>query len=166
MQLFNSTLNQMIYLFLLIAIGFILSKTGILPHGAENIIAKLENNIFIPTLVLETFISNFTVSRITSAGVLFVSSFALMVFIIPLSIFIPKLLAKDKYTRNIYTYGLAFANFAFMGNSVVKALFPDVFMEYLVFTLPLWILIYIWGVPALLMPSDEKLSIGKTLKNF
>lgn len=166
MQLFISTANQMIYLFALIIIGFVLSKIGVLPDGTEKIIAKLENNVFIPALVMGTFISNFTVSRISSAGVLFASSFALMVIIVPLSIFIPRLIVKDKYTRNIYTYGLSFSNFGFMGNSVVSALFPNIFMEYLIFTLPLWILIYLWGVPVLLMPNDEKVSIGKRLKNF
>ncbi|MBO7310389.1 MAG: AEC family transporter [Clostridia bacterium] len=166
MQLFTSTVNQMIYLFALIIVGFVLSKCKILPAETSKVIAKLENNIFIPCLVLGTFISNFTVDRISSSGTLFLSSFALMVVIIPFSIFVPRLLAKDSYTRNIYTYGLAFSNFGFMGNSVVKALFPDIFMEYLIFTLPLWILIYLWGVPALLMPSEEKLSLGKRMKNL
>ena len=166
MELFISTVNQIVYLFILIVIGFILSKMGVLPDGTAKIIAKLENNVFIPALVMGTFISNFTVSRISSAGILLASSFALAVVIIPLSIFIPKLLVKDKYTRNIYTYGLAFSNFGFMGNSVVNALFPQIFMEYLIFTLPLWILIYLWGVPALLIPSEEKISIGKRMKNF
>ena len=166
MELFYSTANQMIYLFILIIIGFLLSKLGILPDGTSKIIAKMENNIFIPALVLGTFISNFTVERISSAGRLFALSFLIMIAVVPLSIFIPKLIVKDKYTRNIYTYGLAFSNFGFMGNSVVNALFPEYFMEYLIFTLPLWILIYLWGVPALLMPNDEKMSIAKRLKNF
>ena len=134
MELFISTVNQMVYLFILIVIGFILSKMGVLPDGTAKIITKLENNVFIPALVMGTFISNFTVNRISSAGILLASSFALAVVIIPLSIFIPKLLVKDKYTRNIYTYGLAFSNFGFMGNSVVNALFPQIFMEYLIFT--------------------------------
>ena len=51
---------------------------------------------------------------------------------------------------------LAFSNFGFMGNAVVAALFPDIFMEYLIFVLPFWVFIYLWGVPSLLMPSDER----------
>ena len=57
MQLFISTANQMVYLFALIIIGFILSKIGVLPDGTEKIIAKPENNIFIPALVMGTFIT-------------------------------------------------------------------------------------------------------------
>ena len=156
----------MIYLFIFIAIGYILAKFRVLPNGTDKVIAKLENNIFIPCLVASTFISNFTKDKLASAGLLFGLSFGLMVIILPLSILIPKLIVKDKYTRDIYTYGLAFSNFGFMGNSVVNALFPQYFMEYLIFTLPLWILIYLWGVPFLLMPSGEKSGILKRLKNF
>ena len=43
-----------------------------------------------------------------------------------------------------------------MGNAVVMNLFPDIFFEYLIFTLPLWTLIYLWGVPRLLMADAEK----------
>jgi len=166
MELFMSTLSQMIYLFSLIAVGYVLAKFEVLPSGTDKVIAKLENNIFIPCLVASTFISNFTKDKIASAGLLFGLSFGIMAIILPLSVLVPKLIVKDKYTRDIYTYGLAFSNFGFMGNSVVNALFPQYFMEYLIFTLPLWILIYLWGVPFLLMPRSENSGILKRLKNF
>ncbi len=80
-------------------------------------------------------------------------SVILLIIIIPLSIICAKLCAKNKYIQKIYTYGLAFSNFGFMGNAIVSALFPEIFFEYLIFTLPLWAAIYLWGVPSLLMPS-------------
>ena len=80
---------------------------------------------------------------------------------------ISKCIGKDTYTRNIYTYGLAFSNFGFMGNAVVSALFPDIFFEYLLFTLPLWTMIYLWGVPSLLIAdSEKKQSLKEKLKAF
>ena len=166
MELFFATGNQMIFLFLLIVIGFCLSKYGILPDGTSKILALMENNIFIPALVAGTFINNFTVAKLGSAGMLFGFSFLWMIVILPLSVYLPKCIVRDQHTRNIFTYGLAFSNFGFMGNSVVSALFPDIFMEYLIFTLPLWILIYVWGVPQLLLPKGEKKGISSTLKRF
>ena len=166
MELFFATGNQMIFLFLLIVIGFCLSKYGVLPDGTSKILALMENNIFIPALVAGTFISNFTVAKLGSAGRLFGFSFLWMIVILPLSVYLPKCIVRDQHTRNIFTYGLAFSNFGFMGNSVVLALFPDIFMEYLIFTLPLWILIYVWGVPQLLLPKTEKKGISSTLKRF
>ena len=49
-----------------------------------------------------------------------------------------------------------------MGNAIVSALFPNFFMDYLIFTLPLWTLIYLWGVPYLLIPSQDG---NRTLKS-
>ena len=49
----------------------------------------------------------------------------------------------------------------------MSALFPDIFLEYLIFTLPLWTLIYLWGVPVLLMGgSAEKQTLGQRAKSF
>lgn len=166
MKLFFATGNQMIYLFALILIGYVLTKIGILPDNTPKVLSGFENNVFIPALVMGTFINNFTVEKLKTAGVLFGFSFAVMVVVIPLSILIPKWMTKDRDIRNICTYGLAFSNFGYMGNSVVMALFPDLFVEYLIFTLPLWIAIYVWGVPELLMPRSEVDSIGSRLKKF
>ena len=54
-----------------------------------------------------------------------------------------------------------------MGNAVVSSLFPEIFFEYLIFTLPLWILIYLWGVPRLLIAdSGKKQTFRESLKSF
>lgn len=166
MELFVATSNQMIYLFALILIGYILAKIKVLPDGTSKVLAVLENNVFIPALVAGTFISNFTMEKLKTSGGLFAFSFVWMIFLIPFSIFVPKWIVKDEHKRNIYTYGLAFSNFGYMGNSVVLALFPNIFVEYLIFTLPLWIAIYLWGVPQLLLPKTEGKGFRSALKRF
>lgn len=162
------TIYQMIFLFAFIVLGYVLTKTKYLPATAAAILSKLENMIFIPALVLGTFIKNFTIQSFSSAWKILLFSLVLELVIIPVVILICKLCAKDAYTRKIYTYGLAFSNFGFMGNAVVAALFPEIFAEYILFTLPLWSLIYVWGVPTLLMSSDEdgKSTLRSRLKAF
>ena len=167
MQIFNITLGQMGFLFSLIVVGFILAKFKVLPDNAQKTLSKLENTVFIPCLVAGTFIENFTVERISSAWRLLLVSLAICVISIPIAILVSRLCAKDRYTQNIYTYGLVFSNFGFMGNAVVSAIFPDIFFEYLIFTLPLWTVIYLWGVPALLIAeSGEKQSLKSRAKAF
>ena len=41
MELFTSTLSQMLVLFLFIAIGFVLQKTKIVPESGAGVISKL-----------------------------------------------------------------------------------------------------------------------------
>jgi predicted permease len=53
-----------------------------------------------------------------------------------------------------------------MGNAVVSAIFPEIFTEYILFTLPLWSLIYLWGAPTLLISSCTGEDSDKSLKKF
>lgn len=164
---FGSILNQIAFLFGFIFFGYFLSAKKILPEDSNTVLAKLENNIFIPSLVMSTFIKNFTVEQLVGARNLILISFIIAFFAIPLAILISRAVVKDSYIQKIYTYGLSFSNFGFMGNAVVQSLFPDIFFEYLLFTLPLYILIYMWGVPCLLLSeSGKKQTIAQKLKSF
>ncbi len=155
MEIFLSSLNQMTFLFLLIAVGFLLVKLRLVTADAGRVLAKLENTVFIPALVLGTFMKNFTVHTLVSSGRLLLVSAGILLVMVPVSILLPRLLSRERFIQNIYTYGLAFSNFGFMGNAVVAAMFPDIFVEYLIFVLPLWVGIYLWGVPKLLIPAEE-----------
>ena len=166
MDVFLSTLSQLGFLFLLVAVGFLLGKAKILPDGTAQALSKLENTVFIPALVLGTFMDRFTVPEIRRAGSLLLAGIILTLVSIPVAILLSKTITKDRYLRKIFTYGLAFSNFGFMGNAVVKALFPEIFLEYLLFTLPLWAGIYLWGVPALLMPETERPALKDRLKKL
>ena len=167
MTIFQSTLNQTAFLFGLIVIGYILAKLKVLPENSATVLSKLENNVFIPALVMGTFIKNFTSENLANLGPVFITSFIIAIIVFPVATLMSKLVTKDKYIQKIYTYGLSFSNFGFMGNAVVSSLFPGIFMEYIIFTLPLWIFIYIWGVPKLLIAdSDKKQTLKESLKSF
>lgn len=167
MSIFSTTLNQISFLFGFIVIGYILVKLKVLPENSAMVLSKLENTIFIPALVMGTFIENFTVERISATWKLWAISFIIAFIAISFAILVSKAVTKDKYIQKIYTYGLSFSNFGFMGNAVVSSLFPDVFFEYLIFTLPLWMLIYLWGVPKLLIAdSDKKQTFKESLKSL
>ena len=155
MSIFLPTLNQMCFLMLLILVGYILVRFRIVDDNAAKVLSKLESNVFIPALVLSTFMSHFTVEYLHTAGQFVLCGSVVVVASSVIAIIASKFCTKDRYIQKIFTYGLAFSNFGFMGNAVVSALFPDLFLEYLIFLLPFWILIYIWGVPSLLIPNDN-----------
>lgn len=167
MTVFIATLEQTGFLLLFILMGFFLARKKLIPEDSQAVLSKLENYVFIPALVLGTFIENFTPEKLTVAAELLLSSLALGLIAIALSLLCVRFCSRDPYERSIYTYGLCFSNFGFMGNAVVSALFPDIFLEYLIFTLPLWSLIYMWGVPVLLLgDSSQKPTLAQRLKNF
>lgn len=167
MTLFLSTLNQMGFLLFLMVTGFVLVKVRAVPDNCTQVLSKLENNVFIPALVMGTFMTKFTPDSFATSGKYLLCGLVVVCFCIPIAILVARGLSKDAYLRNIYTYGLAFSNFGFMGNAVVQALFPDVFVNYLIFVLPFWAGIYIWGTPFLLIGgADQKRGLRGMLKPF
>lgn len=167
MSVLQATIVQMLVLFTFILMGYVVAKVKAVPENSATVLSKLENSLFVPALVLGTFVKNFTVEKLGTAWKLFLVSFAICFVMILLAVVVSKYCSKDQYIRNIYTYGLAFSNFGFMGNAVVCAVFPEFFLEYLIFTMPLWTMIYLWGVPCLLIPSEEgKQTIKGRLKSF
>lgn len=155
MTLFLSTLNQMGVLGLFMLIGFVVAKLGIVDKGATALLSKLENNVFLPALVLYTFMANLNAASLSQSWKLLLFSLIAELIIIPIAITSARLASKDGFIRRMYTYGLSFANFGFMGNAVVQALFsPAFYQSYVIFTLPLWTLIYVWGIPGLLIERE------------
>ena len=168
MDLFIPTLNQMAYLLLLIVIGYVLARLRVVPDNAAGVLSKMENNAFIPALVMGTFMTKFTVESIRTAGQFLLGGLIAIGITAPLAVLLGRLCNKDSYIRKICTYGLAFSNFGFMGNAIVLGLFgQDILFVYLIFTLPFWAGIYTWGVPALLMPATEgKRTLWQRIKPF
>ncbi len=166
MTIVTTSISQMAVLFSFIVIGFLLVKLKVLAPDSSKVLAKLENNLFIPALVLGTFCENFTVKKLSSASKIFLISCAVTLLFAIIASVVSRFCSKDDFIRKIFTYGLAFSNFGFMGNAIVSALFPSFFMDYLIFTLPLWTLIYLWGVPYLLIPSDDKRTLKSNIKSL
>jgi predicted permease len=156
MELFVPILNQMIVLFGFIVMGFILGRIKAIPEGSAKVLSSFENIIFIPALVMGTFIDKFTVENLAQNGRLLLMSCAFAAVLVPLSLLVAKLCYKEKTMQNIASYALGFSNFAFMGNAVFSAIFPkEEFSQYLVFTLPFWVIIYAWAIPTLVIPQAE-----------
>ncbi len=167
METFNLTINQMGALFSLIAAGYLLGKLGILPPSAAAILSKLENKIFVPALIMGNFIRNFNLNNLTKSWQPLVLGLGINLMMIPIGIFIARRITKDSYCRNIYSYGLIYSNYGYMGNAVVAALYPDVFYSYIIFTMPFQIITYLWAVPTLLVPSEGgKSSLKARLKSL
>ena len=167
MTVFWLTLDRMAFLFSFIIIGYLLVKLGILNVASAGVLSKLENNVFLPAMVMGTFIANFTVDRLGSLGLYFLAGFVFVGIAMPLGYFFANRCVKDEYQRRIYTYGLVIPNFGFMGNAIVSAIYPDFFTEYLIFTLPLWVMILMWAFPKLLIGTDgDNPTLGQRIKTL
>ena len=171
MNLFAPILNQMIFLFAFILIGFILSRGGFIPENSATVLSKLESFVFVPALVMGTFIRNCNVDVLDRMWKTLVLGAGCVLVCVAIAIPLSKLCFKEAYLRKMATYGLAFSNFGFMGNAIVRGVFgEEIFFEYTVFTLPFWCAIYAWGAPVLLIAGasgdSKKVSLGERFKSF
>ena len=154
-MLFETTLNQMLVLVIFIIIGFIIQKAKIVPENSSTVISKLENNLLIPALILNALM--YTKDIVSNLPIVLFGAIVVAVTM-AVGYVIVRLLTKDKYLQTIYGYGLYFSNFSFMGNAVVQEIFsPEIFSNYMLFTIPAQILVFGWAVPFLLTPKKEEL---------
>ena len=167
MTVFATSLNQTALLLIFIITGYILSRWKIVPENSPAVLANLEKTILIPALVLSTFLNSFTPQMLSEAAELLLAGTVFVVICIVFSFLCARFLSKDPYERNVFAYGLIFPNYGYMGNAVVMAVFPQLFLEYILFTLPLWIMTYVWGISALLLKDGSaKPTWKQRLKDF
>ena len=75
---FLATLDPMLMLFFCMAIGYAVSKSGIMPKNSASVLSKLETWVFCPALSFATMARNCTVSSLGTHGVNIVISILTM----------------------------------------------------------------------------------------
>jgi len=103
--MFLTTLNQMAVLALFIAVGFIVKKLKLVPDNSAQTLSKLENTVFIPALVLSTFMNQFTVKTLSTAWKLLLFSLGAEIIIILVTVFVVKLASKEDFIRKSSNLG-------------------------------------------------------------
>ena len=163
MEVFLSTLFKMLELFLFMAAGYLLNKLKLLPKDSATVISKMENYIFVPCIVINTFMKNCTVTILSQKWIQIIYSVIIMAVTIPLALLLSRIFTKDAYKRNIYFYSFAVANYSFMGTAVVAGVFPNALFDYMIFTLPLNVFVYSIGVAILIPQNGKKFSFKSFL---
>ncbi len=165
MEIFTSVIFQIAVLFSFIFVGFILRKGNFIPEESSVVFSKLENRIFMPAVVINTFWTNCTVKNISEKWTYIVYSFCLLAFCVLAGFIIGRFLGKTPYLQKIYRYSISVSNFGFVGTAMVSGIYGADSIElfdYLMFTLPLNMFTYSIGI-AWLVPDSGK---GLTFKSF
>ncbi|MDC7287602.1 AEC family transporter [Blautia schinkii] len=160
MRFFATTLNQMMLLFIFIIIGFMLNRSGIIANGADIVISRLENFVFVPALVINSFQTRCTVENLSKSAGSLVYSLLILGFSVIIGFWLAPRFAHSKEEIGIFRYSMAVTNFGFMGNSLVMGLLgEDALFNYLIFCLPMNLFIYSVGV-IWLTAGKRKFNLG------
>jgi predicted permease len=157
----------MLMLFICITIGFILRKTHILPENAGSVMAKLVTWVFAPALSFITLAKNCTVETLSTHAANVLLSICALALAMAIGIALSFWFVREKSPdRGAYQYGLVFANNGYIGDPVIQSLFGDVMLSYYkLFTLPMSLVIYTWGISVLVPDGADKKSVLKKLCN-
>lgn len=172
MEIFNLTLSQMLMMFTLILVGYIIRKKSDISDNAGTVMAKLETFIFVPALSLFNQMTKCTVENFKQNAPLMIYGLVILLCAIFIAYPMSKLFVKKRagelpetaYQRNIYKYALTFGNFGFMGNFIILGVWGnDFFFKYALFTFLIGIICNSWGL-YILIPKGKNSGIIDNLK--
>lgn len=164
LETFIATLNPMLVMFTCILIGFALRKAKLAPENTGTVLSKVENYVFMPAQVAVTFMTYCTVESLSANYRYTLYSILCIAVSMLLGMPLSNLFSRDGKDRGVYRYALVFANFGFLGNSLVPQMLGQEYLyPYLLFTLPINFWAYLWGMGQM-VPSDG--SRGGALKRL
>ncbi len=163
---FLNTLSPMLMMFSCMVIGFVLNKKKICPDNTAIVLSKLETNILAPALIIGTFCKYCTVESLSQQYGRILFCLLISAIAIGIAFALAPLFSGKGYNRNIYHYALTFGNFGFMGNAIVPAILGEAALyDYMLFTIPLNVAVYSWGVASLIPKGGGKGNALKSLLN-
>ncbi len=160
-QTFLATLTPMLTLFLMIVLGFTLRRGRLLPDNAGKTMAKLENWAFLPALSFMTQARYFRIETLSTHATNVLLAGAMLLVAIGIALLLARYFAKPSSSEyGIYLYAITFANFGYMGDPIVQALYGDVGLSYYkLFCLPLSIGVYTFGISCMVKGKSGLRSI-------
>ena len=137
MEIFSLTLNQMIYFFLLILVGYFVKKFKVIDGEFDKVISRFLSFVVSPALIIENFYEKFKINVLKENFWLLLIAVITVILLYLFANLLAKIFTPDSYIRKIYTYSFTNANFGYMGYLLVEALFgADALFKMIVFTIP------------------------------
>lgn len=164
MTTFFSALNTTLLMFTFLLTGYFLKKRELLPASADTVLSRLENMVFVPALVINTFMARFTLENLSLKWPYIALSLIVAAVTLPLSYLIGRLLGGDEAEERVYRYSTMIPNFSFFGIPLVRGtLGEEALFSYLIFCIPMYVICYSIGT-VWLIPSEKGAKMS--LKSF
>ncbi len=142
-------LQQMIVMFLMMAVGYLCYRRQILTEEVSRKVSAIVVNVANPCMILSSALTDQQMQ-----GKELVQTLAIVVimyvFLLVMAQLLPRILCIQKESRGAYAAMTVFANIGFMGFPVLAAMYGNGALLYgAVFQIPFNILIYTYGVAVL-----------------
>lgn len=150
-QIFLNTFSQTLLLFIFMLTGFLLKRGKLLPDNSAQVLSKLEMLVILPALNYKVFAANFNRSVLREMGGTMLWGLVLLSIVFALAILLSRFFAKDRNTRDIYTYSFTIPNYGYVGYALMAALYGETMLfRMMIFVLPISVFTYTIGMYLLL----------------
>ncbi len=151
LQVFSATLSAMLTMLICMIVGFVLRKKKLEPEDTDSVLSKFLSFVVAPALTFNSFSQNFSLQSISENYTIVLFGLLIAVLAVLIGTVLSGLFVKEGYAKGVYKYAIAFANFGYMGNAVVLAIFGEEMLYYYqLFTTPMNIIVYTWGMTQLI----------------
>lgn len=150
-QVFSATLSAMLTMLICMLVGFVLRKKKIEPENTDSVLSKFLSFVVSPALTFNSFLQNFSIQSISENYKIVLYGLLIALLAVLIGTILAGVFVKEGYAKGVYKYAIAFANFGYMGSAVVLSIFGDEMLYYyLLFTIPMNIIVYTWGMMQLI----------------
>lgn len=155
----NVLINQILILFIIIILGFVLRKRNIINENLKKGLAGILIQVTMPALIIDSILKiNLDQDMLKNLALVTIVSFLVFLFLIIISILLTRKMKCSRDKKNIFIFLLAFANVGYMGIPVVSSVFPP---EGVVYTIIYNIVynVYVWTYGIQLFSNDKNTKI-------
>lgn len=166
---FNALNTVVATLFIILAVGFLARKVGIIDDAASKKLSKLILMVGQPAMLINSLSSaEYNEENLKVAGFMVIAGFVFHAILAALSFVFAIPTLKNADERKITEFSLMFTNCAFIGFPIFEALLgPQGLFMASFLTISFNVLIWTWGVSIIARGrSDIKLTLKKVLLNF
>lgn len=152
----NVLINQILVLFIIILLGFILRKREVITEEVKNGFSNILIQITMPVLIIDSILKiDLNQEILTNLAIVTIISFFSYLFLIIISTLVSGRLKCPQDKKNIFQFLLIFPNVGYMGIPVVSSIFPA---EAVVYTIINNIVynIYVWTYGIQIFNNGEK----------
>jgi malate permease and related proteins len=149
-------IESILTLFILIAIGYIAYRTGVITRFGVTGLSSLLVNITLPCLIIESMQVPVTPDRVHEIAIIFMIELVVYGISFIAAFLVPYLLSGSQFETGVFRFMLIFSNLGFMGYPVCQALFGHESLFYVtLINIPFGLLVFTVGV-FLLRPDLAK----------
>lgn len=154
-------INQMIQLFIVIALGYILNRIGIFDQVLNKKLTTLLLSVTTPALILNSVLANENTASISEITMVCIVAFAVFLILPIISFGLVKAMRIPKKQQGLYMFMTVFSNVGFMGFPVMQAIFGDAAIFYTaIFNMVFNLLLFTLGIIIMNYGNDNKVQLN------